>query len=244
MRLNGNTVLITGGTSGIGYALARAFYEAGNRIFVTGRSSEKLDRLMKEHSEWMGLQADLARPDQIVRLVREVRKIGEPNVLVNNAGIQSQLDFLQEPREPEAILQEIRVNLEAPIRLIQEMLPGLLSQESSVILNVTSALGEVPRSTFPIYCASKAALSAYTMSLRHQLADTGVHVAELVPPFTDTPMNHGRDGQRVSAEVVAEAALEGLKHGARVIRPGKAALLHRIHRISPAFASKIVEAGP
>ncbi|MEQ8352915.1 MAG: SDR family NAD(P)-dependent oxidoreductase [Leptospiraceae bacterium] len=243
MKISGNTVLITGGTSGIGLALANAFHSAGNQIIITGRDKKKLRKVLNNEPHWMGFAADLSTADQTSGLVGGVKKAGEPNILVNNAGIQCDIGFLRDPIDPAHLFEEFRVNLEAPLRLIQEFLPSLLARQEAAIINVTSALGEVPKSIFPVYSASKAALSAYTCALRVQLKDTAVQVMELVPPLTATPMSAKRNGAKMMPEDLAKAALEGLADGSAVVRPGRAGLLHQLHRFAPGIASKIVEAG-
>ncbi|MCB1139584.1 MAG: SDR family NAD(P)-dependent oxidoreductase [Leptospiraceae bacterium] len=243
MKIYGNTALITGGTSGIGRALAGALYAAGNRILITGRNPERLNQTLSEYPDWQGLAADLRNIDDIQKIADWALGFEDLNILVNNAGIQSEINFLRDSSAPGPLLDELRVNLEGPIRLIQECLPSLLSKAEAAIINVTSALGEVPLSRYPIYSASKAALSAYSYCLRTQLANTAVQVFDVVPPFTDTPMNEHRSGSKVPPAVVADAVLVGVKKNQSTIRPGKAALLHRIHRLSPGLATRLVEAG-
>lgn len=188
MRLSSNTVLITGGASGIGLGLAERFLKAGSEVIVCGRREEKLreakERLPALHTRVADLGDDAGRVGLFEWAVRSFPTL---NVLVNNAGIQLR-SSLTDPGEWERSREEIGVNLEAPIHLSMLFAPHLRTRERAAIVNVTSGLAFAPMARVPVYCATKAALHSFTVSLRHQLAGTTVEVVEIIPPAVDTDL--------------------------------------------------------
>jgi uncharacterized oxidoreductase len=188
MDLGSKTVLITGGASGIGYALAERFLRAGSRVIVCGRREEKLREAKRRHPEIHTRACDLAREaDRLGLLDWTVREFPETDVLVNNAGIQERLDLADAGQWPRAE-KEIAVNFEAAVHLAMLFAPHLTRQRESAIINVTSGLAFAPRTAVPVYCATKAALHSFTLSLRHQLAATNIRVIEIEPPAVDTDL--------------------------------------------------------
>jgi uncharacterized oxidoreductase len=187
MRLTGNTVLVTGGGSGIGRGLAVAFHEAGNRVVIAGRRIETLRAVADEHPGITYLQLDQSNRHSIERFVDEVRRRHpDLNVVINNAGMMA-LEDLAEP-DPDVASVVIATNLLGPVVLTSLLLPTLQAQRNPAIINVTSALAFVPLAFAPSYSATKAALHAYTESLRFQLRDSGFHVIEIAPPRVETDM--------------------------------------------------------
>ncbi len=188
MDLAGNTVLITGGASGIGLALAERFLEAGSEVIVCGRRQDKLREAQSRQPRLRTRVCDAADAAGRIELFRwAVAEFPRLNVLVNNAGIQRRVS-LMEAEEWEEAHQEIAINLEAPIHLCTLFVPHLLTQRNSTIMNVTSGLAFVPLAWVPTYCATKAALRSFTLSLRHQLARTAIRVVEIVPPAVNTDL--------------------------------------------------------
>ncbi len=185
MIIRGNTVLITGGESGIGRGLAESFYNLGNEVVIAGRN---LKALAEVDSACPGI--DIAHFDQsnaasIADLVAQlVRRHPKLNILINNAGVQQREDLSN--GNLEAAENAIATNLLGPIRLTAGFMSTLLANQPSAILNVTSALGFVPQAITPTYSATKAALHSYTQSLRSQLRDKRVDVIEIIPPFVQT----------------------------------------------------------
>jgi uncharacterized oxidoreductase len=188
MDLGSKTVLITGGASGIGYALAERFLRAGSRVIVCGRREEKLREAKDKHPEIQTRVCDLAlEADRLALLGWTVREFPGTNVLVNNAGIQERLDLSDAVQWPRAE-KEIAVNLEAAVHLSMLFVPHLARQQDPAIINITSGLAFAPRAAVPVYCATKAALHSFTLSLRHQLAATNIRVVEIAPPAVDTDL--------------------------------------------------------
>lgn len=188
MELGSSTVLITGGASGIGLALAERFLEARSEVIVCGRREEKLREARARYPRLTIRACDVAEERERVALFRwAVAEFPRLNVLVNNAGIQRRVSFA-EPEEWGQTRTEIAINLEAPVHLAALFIPHLLRQEHPAIVNVTSGLAFVPLARVPIYCATKAGLHSFTLSLRHQLAHTPIRVVEIVPPAVNTDL--------------------------------------------------------
>jgi uncharacterized oxidoreductase len=187
MEMTGNTVLITGGGSGIGSALAEAFYERGNEVIVTGRNGAKLIDMRSASPGIHTYQLDVDDPDAISSCSKQViADFPALNVLINNAGIM-QPETLQEGSVDTAAAT-ITTNLLGPIRLTAALLPHLVAKSSAAVLTVSSGLAFVPRAAFPTYCATKAAIHSYSQSLRIQLRGTSVQVIELAPPYVQTEL--------------------------------------------------------
>ncbi|GAA3312914.1 SDR family oxidoreductase [Arthrobacter ramosus] len=195
MKTTGNTILITGGTSGIGYGLARRFHEAGNTVIVAGRRKELLDQITTEHPGIEGIILDVADPASITRAA-ETLAASHPqlNVLVNNAGIMLHENVL-DPAALQIAEDHITTNLLGAIRMTYAFLPHLVTKDDAAVLNVTSALAFVPFPITPTYNATKAALHSFTTSLRVQLADTAVQVIEVVPPGVRTTLLGQQDDE-------------------------------------------------
>jgi len=193
MQLNGNTVLITGGTSGIGGALAERFLAAGNQVIVCGRRANLLAELKAKHPTIHTFVADVGSAAQREALVQQaLAQFPAINVLINNAGIQRKV-ALGEPEPWADTAQEIAINFEGPIHLSMLMIKHLASKPRAVIANVSSGLAFVPIATMPVYCATKAALHSFTLSLRQQLRQTTVEVVEIIPPAVRTNLGGSHD---------------------------------------------------
>jgi uncharacterized oxidoreductase len=220
MILTNQTVLITGGASGIGLALAKRFHARGNTVIICGRDVEKLNAAKTQMRGLVTLRADVSNADERVKLFATVtRDFPALSVLVNNAGIQNQPPSLLEQQDWSSHDNEIAINLEAPVHLSMLALPFLAHKPAAAIINITSGLAFVPLARLPVYCATKAALHSFTQSLRHQAKAANVTVIELAPPAINTDL--GGKGLHDFGEPVdayaddAFAALEAgtLEHG-------------------------------
>ena len=250
MKLSDNTVLITGGSSGIGLALAEGFAARGSRVLVCGRSEEKLRRAQQRVPGLAYLVADVTDETDRRRLLEWVETEHlSTNVLVNNAGIQRRVQLTDGAEAVDT--GEIALNLEAPVHLTALFLPHLLRQaeqgRSPTVINVTSGLGYVPLAATPVYGATKAGLQAFTRALRHQLRDTGIKVIDLAPPAVDTPLLEGAqdpDAQggppTITPEQFAKDALRALEKGRPEIRVRSAQLLYALSRLAPRLALRLL----
>lgn len=190
MKTTDNTILITGGASGIGRGLAESFHALGNKVIIAGRRQAALAETAAANPGMDSLVLDIADPASIQAVAAEVTaRYPGLNVLINNAGI-SKLENLKAPSGDSAAVVE--TNLLGPIRLISALLPHLQKQARAAILNVTSGLGFVPLPGGPTYSATKAALHSYTVSLRVQLRETPVEVIEIIPPYVQTELGGAR----------------------------------------------------
>ncbi|MEU4614598.1 SDR family oxidoreductase [Streptomyces umbrinus] len=195
MKMTGNTILITGGTSGIGLGLALRLHEAGNKVIVAGRRKELLDRITSEHPGIEALALDVADPASIARAAESVAT-SHPhlNVLVNNAGIMLPENLLDPASLPIAE-DHVTVNLLGTIRMTYAFLPLLEDKKDAVVMNVTSALAFVPLPITPTYNATKAALHSFSESLRVQLTARDVQVIEVAPPGVRTTLLGQQDDE-------------------------------------------------
>jgi len=186
MKLNGNTILITGGGSGIGLGLAEAFAKLDNQVIVAGRSAEKLAKVAQKG--FITETADLSDLASIKNLAeRVVEKFPALNVVIHSAGVAKNENL---PIGADAGVEEeiITTNILGPMRLTNVLLPHLLKQESATIMPISSGLAFMPNAQTPTYSSTKAAIHSYAQSLRYQLKDTPVEVIELIPPYVRTSM--------------------------------------------------------
>lgn len=195
MELTGNTILMAGGTSGIGLGLALRFHAAGNRVIIAGRREETLRRIASDHPGIDTAVLDVADPASITAL-RDRLSASHPelDVLVAMAGIMLPED-LRDPRSLRTAEETVTTNLLGPIRLISAFLPQLEGRDHAAIVTVTSGLAYVPLPLAPTYSATKAAMHSYTDGLRVQLADTPVQVIELAPPLVRTTLMGNQDNE-------------------------------------------------
>ena len=192
MHTTGNTILITGATSGIGLAFAKEFILLGNTVIICGRRAERLAQLKETYPHIITKVCDMADAAQRTELADWVmQNHPDVNMLINNAGIQLAMD-LTHPVNLEQLYAEVDTNFIAPVHLTSLLVPHLSAQQQSAIINITSGLAFVPIAFMPVYCATKAALHSLTLSLRHQLKDTHIKVFEIAPPSVDTELGHQR----------------------------------------------------
>ena len=235
MQLEGKRVVVTGGGSGIGLAIAQALSDAGAVVRITGRTAQKLAEAASTRPGIAYTVCDITDDDAVQALRDEVEAGGGCDILINNAGVMHRYDVAQ-GFALEHKLQELDIDVTGPVRMVHHFLPGMLGRPS-VLVNVSSGLAFVPFTQAPLYSASKAFLHAYTQSLRAQLAGTSVRVVELMPPVVDTPMVAELDASfgRMPADQLAASFVKGLTRGVDEIVPGQSAQLRMMRRLAPGF---------
>jgi uncharacterized oxidoreductase len=241
MKLRNKTILITGGTSGIGLELARQLLERANTVIITGRDPEKLDAARRALPGVHAFQSDVSDPDAIKALHGSVlAQFPALDVLINNAGIMRNLNMTRD-RDLTDVTREIDINFSGPVRMVQQFLPHLRTREAAAIINVSSGLAFIALPLSPVYCATKAAIHSFSQSLRVQLKGTGVAVIELAPPGVETPLMRDEfqeelKGQKeMDVTVLARRAIAGIEAGKLEIRPGLSNALYVMSRVAPHF---------
>jgi uncharacterized oxidoreductase len=189
MKMTGNTIIITGGGSGIGRGLAEAFHRLGNQVIIAGRGQKTLDETTAANPGMKSVTLDVSDPKSIQSFADKATKdFPTLNVLINMAGIMQPENLLEAPNDLSTAEAIVTTNLLGPIRLTAALLPSLRKQPRATIMNVSSGLAFVPLTMTPTYCATKAAIHSYTQSPRYQLKATKVEVIELIPPYVQTTL--------------------------------------------------------
>lgn len=237
MDVTGKTVLLTGGSAGIGREIARQLKAKGASVILTGRDPARLAAM--EGEGFATLAADLSHAAGVDALVA---MLGDRpvDILINNAGLGVAHDMRAAMPDADAADGCLYANLSAPIRLITALLPILRQRPEAAIINVTSGLAIAPNTASAVYCASKAGLRSYTLALRAQLAGENIHVIEALPPVVDTQMTADRKTSKMPPEECARqiiAALEGNRPEANV---GMVKVLRAVYSLSPALARSVM----
>jgi len=242
MKLTGNTILITGGTSGIGLEMAAQLQKLGNTIIVTGRDAAKIAAAKERLPGVRAIACDAGDVDAIAALYATVTaEFPDLNILVNNAGIMRRLNLNDTARDLDDLTREIDINLKGPIQMVAAFLDHLKSRPQAAILNVSSGLAFVPLPISPVYSATKSGLHAYTLSLRAQLKRSHVKVFELLPPATSTPLLNAFPGDDMGGvalmpvDKMVAVAIKGLANDTLEIRPGASNILKIMSRLAPGF---------
>jgi uncharacterized oxidoreductase len=232
MNLTGNTLLITGGASGIGFAFAERFLKLGNQVIICGRREEALREAKRQYPELHTRVCDVGEEAERLALFQWVQQqFPGTNVLVNNAGIQNRTKLLNSKADWSRHHQEIAINLEAPFHLAMLFAPHLAERNNAAIVNVTSGLAFTPMAAAPIYCATKAALHSFTISLRYQLAASGIEVIEVAPPAVNTDLGgKGLHTFGASLDAFADGIFQGLQEGRQEIGYGTSDKALRLSR--------------
>jgi uncharacterized oxidoreductase len=240
MRLTGRTILITGGSAGIGLAFALKFLELGNDVIVAGRRQAVLDEVKARHPALHTIRGDVADPEQVAALAAQVKtEFPRLDVLMNNAGIGTP----QNLRKPEADLAgamaQLDVNVGGVIRMTSVLI-DILSANKGTVINVSSMLAFVPVPALPIYSATKAAVHSYTQSLRFQLEDSGVEVIELMPPAIETDMTSEfpEEVSKITTDELVRQTFAALRAGTLEIRPGQTNQIAFMRRLAPTFINR------
>lgn len=242
MNLTGNTILITGGSTGIGLALAKKFVELENKVIITGRTESKLAQAASEVSGIETIRCNASDALAVADMAAIVKKDHpQLNVLINNAGIFLNKNLSKNDEDLSTLTAEVDINLSGPIRTVAALIDVLIQNRGTVI-NVSSGLAFVPLASAPVYCATKAALHSYSLSLRAQLQDHGVRVIELMPPAVRTELTADLPEDAgftiISTDELVVATIKGLRADRDEIRPGQANQLHWMSRVAPGFINR------
>ena len=235
MRSTQHTALITGGATGIGFALAEKFHAHGNRVILVGRTESALARAASALPGAEFVVADVAEAQDRERLVRLHPGV---TVLINNAGIRVETPFDQVSADD--LARELDVNFLAPALLAQAFLPFLKQHQEAAIVNVSSGLALWPREVAAMYCASKAALHSFSKSLRWQLQGTNLRVFEVLPPVVETSMTRGRGKGKISPAQLADEFWSDFQAEHFEMLIGKTKLLHWLRRLSPGLTDRVM----
>ncbi len=238
MKTTQNTILITGGSAGIGLAIARLFSEQGNHVIITGRNQERLLQAQAQLKNVTAIQSDVSKEEDINALVTQLQQdFPALNIVINNAGNAYVHNLASDMQTADKAAEEMLTNYISVIRLNEKLLPLLRQQQAAAIVNVSSIAAFVPGSRIPTYSASKAALHSYSQSLRFSLAATTVKVFELMPPLVNTDFSQDIGGiNGIPASVVADDLLEAIHKDIYEIRVGGTADLYNLQRSSPEAA--------
>jgi len=249
MNIRNNTILITGGGSGIGLALAKELLALNNTIIICGRNVETLEKAKKETPDLTIIPCDISAEDSVQLLVQEIRqKYPAFNILVNNAGLMKFWNIQKNDIDIVEQKKEILTNVFGTIQLTQSFVPHLLKQRNSAIVNISSALAFVPMPAAPIYNATKAAIHSYSIATREQLRNTTLKVFEALPGAVETQMAKNMEkivgiensGPKMTPEKLAQLIVKGLRYDTLEIRPGMANILYYVHRFLPALAQTMI----
>jgi len=241
MELKNSTVLITGGSSGIGLEFVNQLLQQEATVIITGRDLEKLEQVKKRFPKIHVFQSDVSNPKDIGELYQQVTKqFPQLNILINNAGIMRNMDLQNTSMSLEDITREIEINLSGSIRMVHQFLPHLKTKNSAAIVNISSGLAFVPFPASPVYSATKSAIHSYTRTLRLQLKNTKVKVFELAPPGTETPLMDDfteivDSKQNMKVDKMVSIAISGILKDKFEIRPGLSNVLKLMSRLAPNF---------
>lgn len=236
MNTSNNTVLITGGSAGIGFEIAQQLSAQGNQVIITGRNAERLQAAAAQLKNTTAIVSDVSSPDDVNKLVAQIKeKFPQLNIVINNAGFSaSPYRLLPGADAFEKASAEIQTNYLSVLRLNELLLPVLSQQPQAAIVNVSSIVAFAPSLNIPGYSISKAALHAYSRVLRITLKDTSVRVFELMPPLVNTEFSKEIGGEKgIPASQVAAELLEGLKNDIYEIHVGGTADIYQLYLSSP-----------
>ena len=241
MKLTGRTILITGGSAGIGLAFALKFLDLGNQVIVTGRRQAVLDEVKAKYPKLHTIQSDVADRAQIIALAARVKAdFPKLDVLMNNAGILVYKNLKAPVADLADLMTEMNVNVGGVVGMTSAFI-DILTANKGTVINVSSGLAFVPLPAAPIYSATKAAIHSYTQSLRFQLEETGVEVIEIMPPAVRTDMTTelGEGGASlITTDELVKHSFASLKSGALEIHPGQTKQLALLRRLAPGFINK------
>lgn len=241
MKLNQRRIVITGGTSGIGYEMTK-YLHSNNEVIVISSNSSKLNKLSQEFDEITTYQADLSKAIDIETVANAiVRRFKSIDILINNAAVQYTPTFMDDEFRYENISYEIALNFTGICSMTYLLLPTLLHHEKSVIMNINSGLALAPKTTSAIYCATKGALNVFSQSLRYQLEKTNISVQQVFLELVETAMTKSRGEYKMPPKTAAEKIIHGIEYSIPDYDIGKVKLLRMLLRLAPSIAQRIMK---
>ncbi len=241
MKINKKRIVITGGTSGIGYEMTKHLH-VNNEVIVISRNAEKLDALSQNLGGIITYQADLSKTGDIETVADNiVKNFSSIDILINNAAVQHTPIFIDDKFRYESISYEIALNFTGICQLTYLLLPVLLHCEKSVIMNINSGLALTPKTSSAIYCATKSALNTFSQSLRYQLQKTNIFVQQAFLELVDTSMTKGRGKNKMSPKIAAQKIIHGIEHNIPDHDIGKIKILRILLRLMPSIAQQIIK---
>lgn len=241
MDLKNSTILLTGGTSGIGLEFVKQLTEQGANIIVTGRNLDALKKTKQQFPNIHIIQSDVSNPHEVEQLFHEVTfAFPNLNIIINNAGEMRLIDLQDFSVGLENITREIDINLSGTIHMVHQFLPHLLQQKSAAVVNVSSGIAFMPYSSAPVYSAAKAGVRAYTQALRLQLEETNVKVFELIPPGVKTNLQNNwvlapNPSMMMEVDKMVNIAIKGLLKDNLEIKPFLLSVIKTASRIVPSL---------
>jgi len=241
MKTENKRIIITGGTSGVGFEMVKQLYD-NNQLIVLSRDSKKLNTLSQQFTEILTYQVDLSNLSQVEQVANTIKeRFDSIDILINNAAIQNTPTFLSKDFDYQSISKEITINFTSVCSLCYLLLPQLLNSQNATILNVNSGLGLTPKTSSAIYCATKGALNLFSQSLRYQLEHTNIKVRQAFLDLVDTKMTRGRGKNKMSADTAATLIIRGIEHDLLDQDIGKVRFLRPLLSLMPWVAKSIMK---
>jgi uncharacterized oxidoreductase len=245
MKITKKRIVITGGTSGIGYEMVKLLHSE-NEVIVIARNAMKLNKLELELPGVVTYQADLSQATEVeVAANKILERFKSLDILINNVAVQYTPTFLDDDFQYSNIADEVALNFTNICHMTYWLLPALMKNEKShertIILNINSGLGFVPKTSSAVYCATKAALDIFSQSLSYQLEQTNVRVQQAFLELVDTPMTAGRGTNKMSPKLAAQKIIYGIENDISINNIGKVKLLRVLLRLVPSIAKRIMK---
>ena len=237
MNLKNRTILITGGSAGLGLAMANELVSMGNTVIICGRNANRLAQVKKDNPELHTIVCDVSDESSINTLLTEIKRdFPSLDIVINNAGVMHLHDVANNSLSLTHQQQEIQTNFFGVVAICDNFIPLLKQQRSAAIINISSGLAYMPFMAAPVYAATKAAIHSYSQSIRQSLAGSSVKVIEALPPMIDTDMTDGleMDGiPKMSPEALASVIIKKVAAGKKEIRPGASAMMISMYKLFP-----------
>lgn len=246
MKLKNNTIIITGGTSGIGLAFANELLKRGNKVIIVGRNQKNIDKIIKDNIGIIGLQGDVSNANSVRKMASFINEnYPEANILINSAGIMHPFNMLDENVDLEQVTSEVETNLNGTIWMTKALLPQFSKQKEAMIVTVSSGLSYITSPIQPVYSATKAGVHMFTDALRIQLkkSNKNIHVMELVPPLvaeTNLEPNMQKKGPNMSLNTLVEHGIQGMEKNNKRVVPGFSKFMRFAGKYFPDFLPNLM----